>query len=65
VHALTGSRTSSKVAKLSLLAVGAEAASVIVNVCGALTSTPPFAVPPSSCSRTVTRVLPVAPPRGV
>ena len=38
---------------------------VIVNVCGALVSTPPFAVPPLSCSCTVTVADPVAPDASV
>jgi hypothetical protein len=38
---------------------------VIVNVCGALVSTPPLAVPPSSCSRTVTVADPLALAAGV
>src|SRR5438876_9920151 len=32
----------------------------IVKLCGALVSAPPFAVPPSSCSRTVTCAGPLA-----
>ena len=33
---------------------------VIVNVCGADVSTPPLAVPPSSCATTVTVAVPLA-----
>ena len=36
-----------------------------MNVCGALVSTPPLAVPPLSCSCTVTSVLPLALGAGV
>src|SRR5918996_4776005 len=40
-------------------------ATVIANVCGALVSTPPFAVPPSSWARTVTVAEPCAEGAGV
>src|SRR5947208_3128549 len=36
------------------------AVTVMVKVCGADVSTPPFAVPPLSCKRTVTVALPLA-----
>src|SRR5207248_2449971 len=38
---------------------------VMVNVCGAEVSTPPFAVPPLSCSVTVTVAVPLASGAGV
>src|SRR5438132_1067432 len=40
--------------------VQASEVTVIVNVCGALASTPPFAVPPLSCNCTVTVAGPFA-----
>ncbi len=40
-------------------ATGGGSNTVIVKLCGALVSTPPFAVPPSSCSRTVTFATPI------
>ena len=46
-------------------APGAVASMVIVKVCGALVSTPPLAVPPLSCTVTVTVAVPLADGFGV
>ena len=47
-------------APLVKLGASFTAVTVIVNVCGALVSTPPFAVPPLSCSVTVIVAVPIA-----
>ena len=49
----------------SALPVGARLTRVITNVCAALVSMPPSAVPPSSTARTLTVALPWAPVAGV
>src|SRR5262245_2980210 len=43
------------------MAIGGGSNTVIVNVCGALVSAPPFAVPPLSCNWTVQWATPTAP----
>jgi hypothetical protein len=47
------------------LGTSLTAVTEMVNVCDALVSTPPFAVPPLSCSRTVTVAEPFAFAAGV
>src|SRR6516225_5734194 len=52
-------------APLTKLGASFTGVTVIVNVCGALVSTPPLAVPPSSWARTVTVAHPLASGAGV
>src|SRR5947207_8659330 len=60
--ALYGSESSCTLTLPPLVNDGASltAVTLIVNVCGADVSTPPFAVPPLSCATTVTVALPFA-----
>src|SRR4051794_39265215 len=46
-------------------AVESRPTTVMVNVCAALVSAPPFAVPPVSCTCTVTVAVPLTPAAGV